>query len=473
MKLHTWVVPAVALFMAAAAMSEANAQGRGYNVRQERAAAPAPGMNGGELPMGQARMGRPPVEMQAPAYRGGIVDEYQPDGYVTDGGHGPGCGPEGCGPEGCGPGGYGYGYGEGCGNGYGNGCCDTCGSGDCGGECWYRGGLGCDLFGMVCPPGRYFFTADYLHVRASFSEAVAFLVQEDDQQGIASDTFHSFDFDYDSSYRLGGGYRLCNCGEEFRVYYTRLESSADAFPPEGALIPFEVSVPPGGTAFARADVDVQSLDFEYAKTIPLGGALGSECGDACGCGDECGGQCGCPAWDITWSGGLRLADAEWSRSYSAEDSTGFVGTETLSAMDFEGAGLKLGLEGRRYFWGNGCLSVYLKGDISLLMGDVDIITARRTDDPTTPTDTDTLIAQTISNRQIIPVTEIETGVTGHITCNTSITTGYMLSAWHDLGFRDQFEGFSNGVAGSLLETGYDDANILGFDGFFARLEMAF
>ncbi len=410
-------------------------------------------------------MGRPPVEMQGQgAYPEGVVDEYHPGGYPMGegyGGHGQGCGPEGCGPGGCGP--------EGCGTGYGDGCCDTCGSGDCGGECWNRGGFGCDMFGMVCPPGRCFVTVDWLSMRANFSEATAFLVQENNQQGIATDTFHSFDFEYETSYRLGGGYRLCNCGEEFRMYYTRLSSYANAVAPDGAIIPFEVNVPPGGEASLRADVDVKSFDFEFAKTIPLGGALGSECGDACGggCGDECGSNCGCPAWDITWSGGLRFSDVEWSRSYSALESTGFVGTEAISAMNFEGGGLKIGLEGRRYFWGNGCLSVYLKGDISLLMGDVDIITAHRTDDPTTPTDTDTLIAQTFSNRQIIPVTEIETGLTGHITCNTSVTTGYMLSAWHDLGFRDEFQGFSNGAAGSLLETNYDDANILGFDGFFA------
>jgi hypothetical protein len=468
MKLHS--VLAVATFLAAAAtMRDANAQGQVYNARQGRSAAMTPQRGGGALAMRQGPVGRP-VEMQGPgAYSGGVVGEHHPGEFVSDGGYGEGCGPGGCGPDGCGAGGCGTG---GCG--YGDGCCDTCGGEGCDGECFYRGGLGCDLFGMVCPPGRYFFTADYLYVRANFSEAVAFLVQENNQQGIATDTFHSFDFDYESSYRLGGGYRLCNCGEEFRVYFTRLSSFADAFPPDGAVLPFEVNAPPGGTTAASADVDVKSYDFEFAKTIPLGGALGCGCGDACGgCGDGCGSNCACPAWDITWSGGLRFADVEWSRGYSAADTTGFVVTEALSAMNFEGGGVKLGLEGRRYFCGNGCLSVYLKGDISLLMGDVDIITARRTDDPSTPTDTDTLITQTISNRQIIPVTEIEAGLTGHLTCNTSLTTGYMLSAWHDLGFRDEFQGFSNGAAGSLLETNYDDANILGFDGFFARLEVAY
>ena len=52
-----------------------------------------------------------------------------------------------------------------------------------------------------------------------------------------------------------------------------------------------------------------------------------------------------------------------------------------------------------------------------------------------------------STRQIIPVTEIEAGLTAHITCNSSITTGYLFSAWHDLGFRDEFN-----FSPTLLET---------------------
>jgi hypothetical protein len=43
----------------------------------------------------------------------------------------------------------------------------------------------------------------------------------------------------------------------------------------------------------------------------------------------------------------------------------------------------------------------------------------------------------------------------------------LFSAWHDLGFRDEFN------FPTLMETRYDDGNILGFDGFFARLEVAF
>jgi hypothetical protein len=75
--------------------------------------------------------------------------------------------------------------------------------------------------------------------------------------------------------------------------------------------------------------------------------------------------------------------------------------------------------------------------------------------------------QTLSSRQLVPVTELEAGLTGQMTTNTRLTAGYLFSAWHDLGFRDQFN------FPTFLDTSYDDANILGFDGFFARLEVAF
>ena len=44
----------------------------------------------------------------------------------------------------------------------------------------------------------------------------------------------------------------------------------------------------------------------------------------------------------------------------------------------------------------------------------------------------------------------------------------MLSAWHDLGFRDE------PVRANVQDiNSYDDANILGFDGYYVRCEWAF
>ena len=131
------------------------------------------------------------------------------DGYVEDGypSHGYDSG-------GYSSGGYGSG-GEACADGatvadmaavrmaataYDDGCCDSCGGYGCDGGCCSRGGMGCDLFGWCCPPGRYYFTADYIYARANFSPSISFLEQIDDQieQGVGIDTFHSLDFAYES-----------------------------------------------------------------------------------------------------------------------------------------------------------------------------------------------------------------------------------------------------------------------------------
>jgi hypothetical protein len=329
-------------------------------------------------------------------------------------------------------------------------------------------------YGGCYGPGQFFFTADYLYVRAHFSEADAY-VEQIDQGNLTAGNWKQLDFGYNSSYRFGGGYRLCGCGDEIRFLFTRLTSDASDYAIPGDIVPYEASPPPDGITSIHADVDVKTYDVEFVKRIPLGGCDCCECGDPC-CGDGCGGGCGdpccssCPSWDLSWSGGFRYADVNWRRSYVAYDDTDFAVTDAGAEMKFHGAGVRMGLEGRRYFFQSGWLSAFMRGDISLLLGDVEIESSRATDQQTTSTSPDTIDTQSISCRNIIPVTEIETGLTAQVTCHSSLTAGYLFSAWHDLGFRDEPE-----FAGVFFQppTRYDDANILGFDGFFARLEWAY
>jgi hypothetical protein len=373
-----------------------------------------------------------------------VLGGYGPDSY--DGGY---CG-DGCDSYGC----------E-------TGCCGNCGG--YGSDCSCFCPPGCNLCGGVWSQGRYFITADYLYVRASFSEAIAFLSEDDSQQNLGRDDFRQLDFQYESSYRFGGGYRLASCGDEIRFMFTRLSSNAFEIAPDGTFAPYEASPPPNGQTNISADVDVKSYDVEFAKRIPLGMSPCGNCGNACGCGDPCGcgsccGGCGCPTWELTWSGGFRFADVDWNRSYVAVESDGDVATDASAVMNFRGGGPRIGLEGRRYFFDGGMLSVYMKGDISLLLGHLDLVSHRIVEGGSAP---DLENIQTTHGRHVIPVTELETGLTGLVTNNVTLTTGYLFSAWHDLGFRDQFD------FGTFLNTSYDDANILGFDGFFARLEVAF
>jgi hypothetical protein len=325
-----------------------------------------------------------------------------------------------------------------------------------------------------CSGAECFVVAEVLHVEAGFSEALAF-VDSQFINGTTSFEYIDRDFDFTSSYRFGGGYRLCECGEEVRFMYTRMRSdSHTGFTSEFVnnqpqfLIPFKPPQFDGGPVFIDAEVDAHTYDLEIAKTIALG------C-QPCECGDACGGQCGeccdpcampCPLWDFSWSLGLRYAEVDWYRSWRTFDTTPEQIGLALSTMDFQGVGPRLGVEGRRYFFDSGWLSAYAKTDISLLWGELEFDTVSQNNlDPNLPTET--VVSR--ENRQVIPVTELEVGFSAQVTCKSRITGGYLVSAWHDLGFRDDFL-----VDPQLtFPIVYDDANILGFHGWFLRAEVAY
>lgn len=331
-----------------------------------------------------------------------------------------------------------------------SGCCDSCC--DSSGGCCVGSGFG-NLLGYG-NGGEFFVTADYLNVHASFSQATAF-VREDLASG--SDQYIPMDFNYSSSYRVGGGWKSCCCGDQIRFMFTQMTSAATATAVNGDIVPEEASPPPGGLTHINANVDARTMDLECAKTIPLGG-------QCCGCGDGCCDSCGshCPAWDLTWSGGVRWADVGWQEGFVAQNSNAATVIDGEVGMTFKGGGLRTGLEGRRYFFKDGWLSIYGKGDVSLLLGDVNVSSIR-----TVPGVNPVVNTQTYATRQIIPVTELEAGVTGQVSSRLSITAGYLFAAWHDLGIRQEHQ------LNTLQPITYDDANILGFDGFFARAEFDF
>jgi hypothetical protein len=337
------------------------------------------------------------------------------------------------------------------------GACETCPTDGCDSG---RGGLLGDLSG-----GRnvqLIAGAEYIYAQATFSEALAF-VSQDAANGI--DTFNQIDFDYESSYSFYGGFYMCDCGGAVIFDYTRLTSSGDYAASESAFVeifaPFEID----GMIEGEADVELNSYDLSFSKTIPLGCLMtGTECGDSCDdacCDSGCGGWC--PAWDITWSGGIRYADVAWGNTVTAFDPLASVPTIIDSAtttLDFDGFGGRVGLMGRRYLGKRGLFSLYGKGDFSVLFGDVDMQTAI------------TNIAGTAflrtSNEITVPVTEIELGGSAHLGTHATLSAGYFWSAWHDLGMSPTYD-FSN-----TFQIGhFDDANILGWNGFFARAEIAF
>lgn len=325
------------------------------------------------------------------------------------------------------------------------GCCDEVG---CGTE------LGCgDMCGSNGRCGQFFVGGEYMQIRANPSESIAFLCRDSDT---FEDVFTQFDFSHDGAYRLYGGYRLCNCGEEIRFTYTSFDSGSSAQSPAATstqqyLAPLEViAVVPGQSVSGRSNVSLDSYDVGFSKTIPLGSPMG-------GC-DPCN-PCWCPAWDLTWTAAFRYADFDYSTDFFSHDAQGNQLRTGRSRSTFDGVGGRMGLLGRRYLGRNGVISGYLKGDLSLLIGDIDNSAEQEV------TGLPDVARQTISCHHLVPVTEIEAGLTASITCNTQVSAGYLLAAWHDLGGRDQYL--------FPVELAYDDANIMGFDGWFVRLESAF
>ncbi|RIK80780.1 MAG: hypothetical protein DCC67_08915 [Planctomycetota bacterium] len=338
------------------------------------------------------------------------------------------------------------------------GSCETCPT-DCDygyGDGWLSGMTGGRRVQVVAG-------AEYLYAQATFSEALAFVEQDPVAGG---ETFHQIDFDYESSYSFYGGFYLPDCGGSMIFDYTRLTSSGSYAAAESGATnifgPFEQN----GRIEGDADVDLKSYDLAFSKTIPLGCLLG--CGTGCGqcCGEGCGGCQGrgwCPAWDITWSGGIRFADVGWSNSISELDpnQSGLpvVGNATTS-LDFDGFGGRIGILGRRYLGKRGLFSLYGKGDLSVLFGDVDI--------ETLVTDPGGTAFLRTSNDITVPVTEVELGASAHLNQFATLSAGYFWAGWHDLGMSPTYH-FNN----AFQITHFDDANILGFNGFFARAEVAF
>jgi hypothetical protein len=341
----------------------------------------------------------------------------------------------------------------------------------CADECGYGPSLLSHGLLPRCSNGtRYFIGGEYLHVRANPSEAVSYLERDINN---FTDTFNQFDFDYEGSFRFYGGCRNC-CGEELRFTWTRFDTgSSFSSPtvPDGSAGSIQIVSPlevvatiDGSYTVGTANVELNSFDLGWSKTIPLGSPLGCDSGCCDPCGDGCSDPCGnwCPAWDLTFTGALRGADLSANRNFASVGPDGEFNTVGSSEMDFEGLGGRVGMLGRRYFGRQGVCSLYVKGDISLLVGDYSTTQYREDVSQTFP---GPVTEQTIGCRHVIPVTEIEAGGTVFVTSNTSVTGGYFMSTWHDLGYRDEYD--------YGLQISYDDANIMAFDGFFLRVETSF
>gem|GEM_PF-1221565 len=338
-----------------------------------------------------------------------------------------------------------------------NGDCEgDCTTGDCPPECSIRDCLGCNFFSQ----NGWFVGAEYLYVTPHFSEPVAAVVRttfiDDNNNSTITDSSQSYEFGYDSSYRVYGGYRWGSCGEAITFGYFNYGGNTSylspiADPGNGTIIAGALennADSPGERLLANFDMNLNTYDLDYSKRITI-----------CSCNNDPCDCCDCPPWAITWSAGVRVADFERTEGNQLLNANGGVDATAEIETLFVGAGPKIGVEGRRYMGPNYRWSIFGKGSMALLLGDYDTTRTKVSGGGTITT------IQTDNFRRVIPVTDIEVGFSRQIGQKTMFTAGYFFQAWWDLGMFEAIEGTNFGPE--------DDSNIMAFDGLMLRIERVF
>ncbi len=329
-----------------------------------------------------------------------------------------------------------------------NGAGDSCGCGQCD-SCCYNG------FNL-CGECGWFAGADYLLLRPSFSEDQAYIKRvtttTPEEVVTVTDTVVHQDFGYNSSLRAFFGYR-CSCNEEIRFTYWNYGASSSqstgVATDDGSILyagQLELNTTPGQHINIEGGLRANVYDIEYSKC----------CCNPCNTCNPC-----CPPWTLKYSAGVRIADIGRHDDDFLIDVDGTTARAALISSSFIGAGPRVGLEGRRFFSGTRA-SIFAKTNLSLLLGEFDINETRHT-----PGTTPELIEHYFdSHNRIIPVAEIELGGSWQMADRINMSAGYLFQAWWDLGAFEQ-------IQGNVFLNPIDDANIMAFDGLFARVEITF
>jgi len=312
-----------------------------------------------------------------------------------------------------------------------------------------------------CCHGGWCAGADYLFLRPHFSSDLAFhettattvLSTNLATNSVQSTQNVNFPSNYDSDFRVYAAYRTA-CGDEFRFSYWHIQSDAAASGEASGNFAGGAGVEvqaPGTTALAVAGESLNTEThlllnmYDLDNVQHLGGI------NSCNC---------CPAWDFSWSYGARLID------YHQSLNTQTTLPETLDGdTRFTGAGPRVGFE-IRWQIANSRLSAYFSGNAALLMGSV-----RTNVTDTVPGFLENTINQAnSSNFRVIPNFELAGGISWSPSCCTTVTAGWMMETFSDLG------GAPSDVACvgcGTFSTSLNSGNITSFEGLFVRMEHCF
>jgi hypothetical protein len=305
--------------------------------------------------------------------------------------------------------------------------------------------------------GQWFFGGDFLYVRSHFSQATAFV-----EGSQTASTYHvsaeALDLQYTPSFRVFAGYRIEGTDTELKFTYTRFTADTQsdagnfsaghfAVDPFGNVVGTAVVVDPSSAEFghaivggdhiqATADVHVNIFDLDLIKPLMW----------VCG---------GC---ELKYNAGVRIADVDQSYQSTILKSGAFFSGGDYTG-DFTGAGPRIGLQAQRYFGSCRQFSIFANAAGSLIVGDFNSHFDQRTTAPVFQASQDT------EQIRLIPVAETEIGAGWSPLPWCNLSAGWLFQAWFDLGA-------SGGTYGGFY-TVTQNANLMAFDGLFARFELSF
>jgi len=286
--------------------------------------------------------------------------------------------------------------------------------------------------------GRLYAGADYLLLRAHFSEAIAFVQVTDSlQNGLPHEQSQAqeLNFSYNSAFRTYLGYHLSPTSD-LQFTYLHINTSVavngtSSSPAQFNIDAFGDRAGFGQTIQTNANVQLNAFDFDYVKPFVLNqGCLG-----------------------VRASAGVRLADVRQSYGSNTFDALGGVIGQGTFSTHFFGAGPHLGLQTQARRRPDSPFSLIARGAGSILVGGYDISSGA----------VFTGVGgagQAASRTLTVPVIEAELGAAWQPTPSFTLSAGWMFQAWFDLGV----SGGTNG--GKYVEV--DDSNIMSFDGLFTR-----
>lgn len=323
---------------------------------------------------------------------------------------------------------------------------------------WDEGG--CDPAAPISGFGVRGFVVgvDYLLLRPSFSNNTAFYRATARDGDSISLTPVNYDFGFSSGVRGFIGYNLSD-DTLVRFGYLAIDSSVtidraaegnyaggDGVAYIGPF--FTEAFVPGSTIRSVAGVELDVYDLELARRFELDADVA-----------------GAAAWDTAASVGIRFADASVDSTITnlcPQCPDSFVTTDRT----FNGVGPRLAAQGRRYLGAARRWSVFANGGVALLVGDVTNVDRRITvEEPLSE-------SQKVDGTIVVPNVDISLGASWQLADRTSLSAGWMLMYWGNLGYSETID--TGGVGETALATSVPLTNSsLTYDGFFLRLTHCF